>query len=123
MELDEILRMHKRIAIAGGPLTGKTTIAVGVSDRPVYHTDEYMDLPWSEQPLQWLTRLENEPCYVLEGVQVPRTLRKGLQVDAVVWLEEAKVQISPKQTSMAKAVRTVYNEWRSNNQEIPEYNL
>lgn len=119
--LGGVLERHKRIAIAGGPLTGKTSLAAEVTDRPVFHTDEYMDLPWSDQPLKWLDRLRDLPSFVLEGVQVPRTLRKGLVVDAVIWLDTPKEILTPGQARMAKAVATVYREWKATHSEVPEY--
>jgi polynucleotide 5'-kinase involved in rRNA processing len=34
-EFQQVLASHKRIAIVGGPKTGKTTLAKTVTDRPV----------------------------------------------------------------------------------------
>ena len=69
-----------KIAIMGGPRTGKTTLSEKIKeDMNLYHTDDIKDLPWSEQSdvvCDWFT-LE-EDC-IIEGVTVVRALRKFLE--------------------------------------------
>lgn len=110
---------HKRIAIAGGPRTGKTTLAKLFDDREKLSTDDLMDLPWGDVPQEIIKKLEKSGSFVVEGVQVPRALRKGLKVDCVVWLDQPKVAQTPKQASMSKAVKTVFDEWRGGDSETP----
>lgn len=47
-ELADILSQFRRVAIAGGPRTGKTTLAAAVTDRRVIATDDYMGKPWAD---------------------------------------------------------------------------
>src|SRR5690348_14855822 len=71
-----------RIIITGGPLTGKTTeahrLAAERGIANVRSTDEVKDLGWSEASAAaslWF----NEPGdWIIEGVAVPRALRKWL---------------------------------------------
>jgi hypothetical protein len=107
------LARYPRIAIAGGPRTGKSSLASAVSDRPVLHTDSLMQENWEDVPLIVQKRLEGQASFVVEGVQVPRSLRKGLVVDAVVWMSRPKVPLTVGQGVMTKAVATVFEEWRS----------
>jgi hypothetical protein len=58
---------------------------------------------------------------VIEGVRVPHALRKGMKVDAVIYLTQPKVEQTPKQISMGKAVRTVFNEWRASHPDTPVF--
>jgi hypothetical protein len=53
--------------------------------------------------------------FVVEGVQAARALRRGLVVDAVVYLDDAKAEQTDDQESMSKAVNTVFNDWRRSN--------
>lgn len=108
-----VLAKYKRVAIAGGPRTGKSSLANVVTDRTVLHTDDLMDERWEDVPAVVRLRLAGNPSFVVEGVQVPRALRRGLEVDAVVWLGSAKVPLTPGQRTMAKAVGTVFEQWRA----------
>ncbi len=108
-----------RIAIAGGPRTGKTTLSRIVVDRPVEHTDDYMQYAWEDVPPLVIHKLANVPRFVVEGVQVPRCLRKGLRVDAVVWLDQPLVPLSEGQRTMMKGVRTVFLQWCATNENVP----
>jgi len=97
-----------RIALVGGPKTGKTTLAKLIAHPNTYHTDELKHLPWHSQATAWLEELSNVDSFLVEGVTVARMLRKGLEVDVVVYLQEAKVQRTAKQEALAKGVDTVY---------------
>ncbi len=44
---------HKRVAIVGGPQTGKTTLAKKITDRKIFHNDEAKWVPWENQPGYW----------------------------------------------------------------------
>ena len=99
------------MAIAGGPRTGKTTLSLEAADRPVFHTDETKDRPWGDQPAIWMERLGTEPRFVVEGVQVARCLRKGLQVDAIVYLTVPHRALTPGQEAMHKGVGSVFSDY------------
>lgn len=105
-----------RIVIGGGPLAGKTTLALQVGG-PVRHTDELIeDHSWSEQSeivASWM--LEPGP-WVIEGVATVRALRKALNLtpdppcDVVIWLREPQADRTPDQASMAKGCETILAE-------------
>lgn len=115
----EALAKYARIAIAGGPRVGKTTLTGRVTDRPVIHTDDTMSEPWEQQPFIAIERCRPHASFVIEGVQVPRALRKGLVVDAVLWLDQALAPVTPRQASMGKGVLSVFAGWRAANPNVP----
>lgn len=120
MKVADALKLP-RVAIAGGPRTGKTTLA-GKAHRArtadghgqpsvLIHTDDYIGLPWVDVPHFAILQCEKAERFVIEGVQVARCLRKGLKVDAVIWLEAERAPRTKQQESMAKGVKTVFMEW------------
>jgi len=107
------MSQYKRVAIAGGPRTGKTVwLAAGVTDRPVINTDAVMNEAWENVPFVCIQRVKDLDSFVIEGVQVPRCLRKGMEVDAVIWLSKPKAPRNAGQTAMGLAVATVFEDWR-----------
>jgi len=107
----------KRIAIVGGPRTGKTTLAAKLSrdtGLPLIASDDYKDLGWSEASQHVADLLaKNEPA-IVEGVAVPRALRKMLAarpeerpIDKLIVLEAPKAARSAGQKAMGKGVHTV----------------
>lgn len=111
----DVLRCYPRVAVAGGPRTGKTTLVSAVADRPILHTDDLMSFPWEQVPHLVIQRATKAGrSFVVEGVQVPRALRKGLAVDAVVWLGAPRTDLTPGQHVMSRAVHTVFEDWRAN---------
>lgn len=110
-----VLAMHRRVAIVGGPGTGKTTLASFVHNRPVLGTDEFKGLAWEEVPAAVIERAAGiGPAFVVEGVMTARALRKGLIVDAVVVLDtQRRPDPLPGQLAMGKGVATVFAEWRT----------
>lgn len=98
--------MHPRIAIIGGANTGKSTLAKLCTDRPIYHTDDYAHLTWSDQPHYILSEMAHLDRFLIEGFIVPRVLRKGLDIDLVIQLDEPFVPWSKRQAAAAKAINT-----------------
>ena len=116
-ELLTLARKARRLAIAGGPRVGKTTLASLIADgRHVIHTDDFISLGWSEasaHAAKLVNHYERSPLNVtIEGVAVPRALRKGMKVDLVIWLSKAREPLSSGQMAMTKACRSVLDEWR-----------
>ena len=110
-EFDKILARHKRIAIVGGPRTGKTTLVEEVMGRRIIHTDDFMDLEWKEVPDAIIEEVELLDDFVVEGVQAARALRKGMEVDAVVFISEPKVQLTTRQAALGKSVLKWFIDW------------
>lgn len=107
------------ILIAGVPRAGKTTLADWVSLKTgfsVRHTDDLANLEWSDASLMASTWLDANGSFIVEGVAVPRALRKwlaratGKPADIVLWLDAPHVALSPGQARMAAGCRTVWNE-------------
>jgi hypothetical protein len=115
----ELEQKHKRIAIAGAPRCGKTTLA-NLLRRPIVHGDDFMQHGWSESS-QILADIVNSggPVLVVEGVQVPRALRKGMRVDCVIWLSHPHVPLTKQQEAMAKGCGTVMREWLGDREMTP----
>lgn len=110
----DVLAKYKRVAIVGGPKAGKTTLSRFVKDRQVVHTDDFRNYAWEDVPesvIKFVNEHSNTRGFVVEGTQVARALRKGLEVDAVVVLMEPLQTLSKGQASMAKAVMTVLADW------------
>jgi hypothetical protein len=109
--METIRSRYARIALAGGPRSGKSSLAPRLG-RPIIHTDDYIGLGWSEASSKVAedANARHGPL-VIEGVAVPRALRKGMKVDVVVWLPRAWEPLSAAQQAMAKGCRTVLDEW------------
>lgn len=117
---DGALNTYARVAVTGGPKAGKTTLCERVRDRRVLHGDDYMHLGWSESS-EALAKAVNELAgpLVVEGVQVPRALRKGMRVDVVIWLDETFGGYVRGHATMREGCMTVLRQWRAANQNIP----
>jgi hypothetical protein len=115
----------QRILIAGGPRTGKTRLSNDIkslhSDFSVYHTDDLIDkLDWSAASLEVSLWLDiKQPPWVIEGVSVPRALRKWFAkrqelsskpCDVIFWLDKPYVELTPGQITMAKGCVKVWRE-------------
>ncbi len=112
--------MSPRIVIAGGPQTGKSTFAKRLSEEyrlPVFPTDALVDThEWSAESLEVSTWFARDGDWIVEGVTVPRALRKwfrnggAVPCDRAIWLGDPHVERTPGQESMAKACYTVWLE-------------
>jgi dephospho-CoA kinase len=106
--------------VAGGPRSGKSTLAAKLSDYyrvPVHGTDELMRLGWSESSEAASRWLERHGPWICEGVAMPRALRKFLArvpdrapADLVIFINEAVDARIDGQETMAKGCRTVFDE-------------
>lgn len=106
-----------RILIIGGPKTGKTTLANKLGGN-VRSTDDVMNLGWSEASAEVATWFDEPGPWIIEGVAVPRALRKWMKnnpgqpapVDKIIWLSGAFQDLTTGQQSMTKGIDTVMNE-------------
>ena len=104
----------RRIAIAGGPGAGKTTLAAALGRDDVLSTDDFMHWDWEDVPSFVEVALANRPTWVLEGVQVARCLRfwwPDVPADVVVWLSGAHEPLSRRQAGMGRGVARIFEEW------------
>ncbi len=122
--LRALLEDYPRVAIAGGPKAGKTTLTAALElGRRVLETDAVMALGWSESSQNIADEAnKHEGPLIVEGVAVPRALRKGMRVDCVVWLDKPHVPLKAGQAAMAKGCKTVLNEWRAANPDVTVVN-
>ena len=108
---------HKRIAITGGPGTGKSTFALdlsAVTGAPIKHTDRLISLGWSPGVMQAARWFDAEGSWVVEGVTVPHALAKWLEVnptgkpvDVLLFRSTIHRTQSPRQKALDKGIRSV----------------
>jgi phage-related protein (TIGR01555 family) len=125
-DICDMLSAHPRCVIAGGPRTGKSTLAVRAGERygrQVRYADSLVGShEWSDASAEVATWLDDPGDWIVEGVATPRALRKwlaanpGKKLDAtVVWLRKP-IQVQSKgQQSMTRGVEAV---WRAVKQEL-----
>lgn len=122
-----------RLCITGGPKTGKTTLALKLanpgaegpldpslpSQIPLIHGDDYLSLGWSESTDHLAVLLQMSEPWIMEGVQIPRAIRKALKndpdtkpCDKLILLVTRRDGEHPKQgqESMRKGIQTVLAE-------------
>lgn len=109
---NQCLEKYDRIALAGGPQVGKTTLAKTVTDRPVFHSDDFKRYDWAAVPHKMIELMSAEDRFLVEGVMVARALRKGLEVDLVVVLHEPMVPRLKGQVAMEKGILTILDSLR-----------
>ncbi len=110
--VEEAIRAARRVAIAGGPRTGKTTLARAQKGRLILETDHLIRwFDWSELSEHVVRRCSQLDEFIVEGVRAAHALRKGLVVDLVVWLDTPRAELSEGQKTLEKATRTVFEEW------------
>ena len=108
-----------RIAIAGYPRSGKTTLAQEMAEKDgvkvVRHTDDVMEMGWSESSEHASTWFDAEGPWIIEGVAVPRALRKwlarnpeGKPCEMVAFQRFAHEELTQGQKTMAKGCDTVF---------------
>lgn len=102
-----------KIAITGGPRTGKTTLSG--EGEGVRHTDDLIDLGWSEASEAASKWFDDPEVDTIEGVAVNRALRKWLErnetgkpCDKVIYLHIPRVKLKRGQESMLKGCLTVW---------------
>ncbi len=114
-KIQEILRTHRRVAVTGGPDTGKSIVTDYVTDRPVYHSDAFTDDDWHTKPdalIREAYQNDSPQGYVVAGITADRAVRKGLQVDAIIHCETPRKALNTRgrktlKTQIDKRVRTL----------------
>lgn len=106
-----------RVLITGAPNTGKTTLAAQLEAHgyAVHHGDSLIGTySWSDASQEIASWFSRPGPWVIEGVQVPRALRKwlaahpqGSPADTLLWLTEPFIPLTAKQEAMAKGMLTV----------------
>ncbi len=110
------------IAIAGFPLAGKTTLAKELAEESGHEaisTDHLLaiELSWSEISQVTSEWFDNMNDVIIEGVAVPRALRKWLDThdqgkpcEKVIWLESPKALLTDEQLAMGRGCMSVMKE-------------
>lgn len=111
-----------RFLIVGGPGCGKTYMSRAYeSTHRVLHTDDTLDMEWSQASFEVSTWFDISGSLVIEGVTVPRALRKwrernphkSVPFDKVIVLSQRRTEAGPPnkgQSTMAKGIETVLSE-------------
>ncbi len=110
-----------RILITGGPKVGKTTFAARLADSlriPHRNADELCGvLEWSEASAELANWIAEAGPWIIEGVAVPRALRKYFAshpgvapCERAYYLDEPFTPPLKGQAAMAKGVGTVWRE-------------
>lgn len=84
-----VKRCRGIICIHGKSAAGKTTLAKELGTAigyPIFHTDSYMRHGFSQSLYVLMADLEerNERNCIIEGIQVPRLLRRGFKCDLII---------------------------------------
>lgn len=111
LEIAAQLPAYNRIAVAGGPLTGKSLISDTITDRLHIATDFYRYMPWDEQASAISLALKGLDRFLLTGVRTAGVLMHGLQVDCVVWLDVPLQPLTKEQETMRRGARTMFSRW------------
>lgn len=110
------------VAIAGVPRSGKTTLSQEAFKRDinlkVLHTDDLIEThDWSAVSQEVSTWFDKKEKCLIEGVAVPRALRKwlaanpsGKPCEKIIWMPKPRLELKPGQETMAKGCIKVFNE-------------
>jgi hypothetical protein len=107
--------MGQRVAITGWPKTGKTTLAQSLGGGRSTDDTIEMGLGWSEGSAEVSTWFDKPGPWIIEGVAIPRALRKWHErhpgenppIDKLIILGTTHEQLNPGQTSMGKGIDKV----------------
>ena len=106
MDYRDILKKYRRVAVVGGPVTGKSIVTDSVSDRPIIHSDDipHEDITWSEHSQAVKEACERHETFVVAGIAADRAVRKGLEVDAIIHCTESRALYSQGQRTLKKQI-------------------
>jgi hypothetical protein len=112
-----------RILIAGWPRAGKSFLAAKLGADlgiPVRHTDDLIAThDWSAASLEASAWMEEPGPWCLEGVAIPRAIRKylarnseGTPADVLYWSSTPREPLTTGQAAMGKGCTKVWDEIR-----------
>lgn len=109
-----------RLVIAGGPRTGKTTLAdsmAGQRNLVALHTDDLIEgHSWSEASTMVCDWINEPGPWIIEGVAAVRGLRKWLEAhggapcERVIWMARTFEPLTPGQLTMLKGTQTIWRD-------------
>lgn len=105
MKYQDILKKYKRVAVIGGPITGKSIVTDNTTDRPVIHSDQYSGRAWSEHSTAVKDACSGLDTFVVAGIAADRAIRKGLEVDAIIHCKRQRASYPKKgQATLKKQI-------------------
>jgi len=109
MDWGDILSRYDRIAVTGGPVTGKSRYTDQTHDRPVIHSDEVpytYDEPgeWSNHSARVKHQAEQYDRFVVAGIAADRAIRKGLEVDVVIHCRLPQKTLTARQMGLKRQI-------------------
>lgn len=111
------VRRGVKLVIAGGPRTGKTTLANKY--RNVAHTDALIPYGWKRASEIASAQFDDPDIEVQEGVASLRALRKWLRAnktgkpcDKLIYLTHPFEELTPGQKAMTKGCHSVFRQVR-----------
>ena len=60
---------------------------------------------------------------MIEGVHVAKALRRGLDVDVVVWIGNPRVYLPPRKAAMARSVDMTFMRWLRTSSKVPVFSI
>ena len=113
-----ILDRYPRVALAGAISSGKSLLLDGVeADRVALHSDKLRENADFKDAIQAMVdQLKGEPRFIAVGMLVPHAMMRGLEVDAVVWLNESRAHAGP-----STGLREIIGEWSWGYPTVPVY--
>lgn len=120
----KIIEEFPRVVLSGVVGSGKTLLLqnVDLGGRKVIHTDDFSHVPWEDKFAAIRAAVDEHSSFVLAGVLAPHLLHKGLEVDAVCWLNGTRQRgLTNRQIGIGKGCRTLLHRWRHQHPKIPVY--
>lgn len=118
----ELVDKYDRVALTGVVMSGKSLLLDNVkADRLILHTDDLKDrgVPFKESPGVVLDMLAGVTQFIVAGMQVPRALRKGLEIDVAVWVNDPREWLTSRQQAFSDGVRGIFHQWWTDNRQVP----